>query len=89
MLHDDRAKTTFRPHEGHYEYFVMPFGLTNLLQLFRLLMNHMFKPYLRKFILMFFDDILVYSRSQEQHTLHLMITLEILRLHLLFAKMSD
>jgi len=78
-------KTAFRT---HYEIIVMPFGLTNSLSPFQALMNHMFKSPLKKFILVFFDDILIYNPTYELHLFYLKTTFELLRAITLFAKMS-
>ncbi|WVY92216.1 hypothetical protein V8G54_037730 [Vigna mungo] len=85
---EDRCKTTFRTHQGYYEWLVMPFGLTNAPTTFQSLMNDVFKGLLRKSVLVFFDDILVYSSSWTMHLQHLEAVLKLLQQHKLFVKLS-
>nr|GEX36912.1 retrotransposon protein, putative, Ty3-gypsy subclass [Tanacetum cinerariifolium] len=85
---EDIPKTSFRTRYGHYEIQVIPFGLTNAPSVFMDLMNRMCKSYLDKFVIVFIDDILIYSYNKEEHTNHLRIILELLRKEKLYAKFS-
>ncbi|GJR49778.1 putative reverse transcriptase domain-containing protein [Tanacetum coccineum] len=85
---EDIPKTTFRTRYRHYEFQVMPFGLTNTPAIFMDLMNCVCKPYLEKFVIVFIDDILIYSRNKEEHANHLRIILELLKKEKLYAKFS-
>ena len=84
----DVPKTAFRTRYRHYEFLVMPFGLTNAPTAFMDLMNRVFQPYLDRFVIVFIDDILVYSGSSEEHSEHLRIVLQTLREQQLYAKLS-
>ena len=83
----DVPKTTFRTRYGHYEFLVMPFGLTNAPTTFMDLMNRVFRPYLDQFVMVFIDDILVYSRDEQENEQHLKIVLQTLREKTLYAKL--
>jgi len=85
---EDIPKITFRTCYGHYEYLVMPFGVTNALVVFIDYMNRVFHPYLDSFVVVFIDDILVYSKTREGHEEHLRIVLHTLRDRQLYAKLS-
>ena len=85
---EDVPKTAFTTRYGLYEYLVMSFGLTNAPAHFMYLMNSVFMPELDKFVVVFIDDILIYSKSKEEHAEHLCIVLQRLRDHKLYAKFS-
>ncbi|GKC14867.1 putative reverse transcriptase domain-containing protein [Tanacetum coccineum] len=85
---DDIPKTAFRTHYGHFEFTVMPFGLTNTPAVFMDLMNIVCRAYLDKFVIVFIDDILIYSKTQEEHVEHLRLVLELLKKDKMYAKFS-
>ncbi|GKC69784.1 putative reverse transcriptase domain-containing protein [Tanacetum coccineum] len=88
VLEEDIPKTAFRTRYGHYEFQVMPFGLTKAPVVFMDLMNLVCKPYLDKFVIVFIDDILIYSKSKQQHEEHLKLIFELLKKEELYAKFS-
>ena len=85
---EDVPKTAFKTRYGHCEFLVMPLGLTNALAVFMDLMNRIFQPYLDQFVIVFIDDILIYSGSKEYHEEHMRVVLQILRENQLYAKFS-
>ncbi|GJW87467.1 putative reverse transcriptase domain-containing protein [Tanacetum coccineum] len=85
---DDIPKTAFRTRYGHFEFTVMPFGLTNAPAVFIDLMNRVCRPYLDKFVIVFIDNIFIYSNTQEEHVEHLRLVLRLLKKEKLYAKFS-
>lgn len=88
LKEEDRYKSAFITHHGLFEFKVMPFGLTNAPATFQNMMNEVFSDYIRKFVLVFFDDILIYSPCIESHVQHLTEVLSVLKRHKLYAKRS-
>jgi hypothetical protein len=80
-------KIAFRTRYGHYEFTVVPFGLSNAPVVFICLMNGIFREYLDQFVIIFLDDIIIYSKSEEEHEKHLRMVLQVLREHQLYAKL--
>jgi hypothetical protein len=85
---EDIHKTSFRTRYMNYEFAVVPFGLTNAPTIFMFLMNGIFRNYLDQFFIVFLDDILIYSKSEEEHEHHLILVLQVLREHPVYAKLS-
>jgi hypothetical protein len=88
MKDEDIIKTSFITHEGHYEFLVMPFSLCNSPYTFQSLMNHAFHPFLRHFVLVFFNDILYYNKTWTSHLAHVDQVLHLLSQHQIFLKQS-
>ena len=88
MNSEDVPKIAFRTHHGHYEFKVMPFGLCNAPSSFQATMNMIFQPYLRYFIIVFFNDILIYSASIDEHMKHVELTFQVLLANQFVLKLS-
>ncbi|GIL46319.1 hypothetical protein Vafri_3330, partial [Volvox africanus] len=86
IAESDIPKTAFRTPFGHFEYTVLSFGLTNAPATFQAVMDRMFRPYINRFVVCYLDDILIYSKTREEHLEHLRLVLEVLRREQLFAK---
>jgi hypothetical protein len=84
---EDINKTAFRTRYGHYEFTVVPFALSNAPVVFMCLMNGVFREYLDKFVIVFLDEILVYSKWEEEHEHHLRMVFQVIREHQLYAKL--
>jgi len=88
MKQEDEYKTAFKTHHGHYQFKVMPFGLTNAPATFQCIMNEVLAPFLRKFVMVFLDDILIYNPDLDSHLAHLEQVLETLKTNQLYLKKS-